>query len=120
MKKEKIEENIKQLRTRIKEIDGKYAAKRAELDKAHNKEISSLKEKEKFMSDKLKAMETEEKMKLVSKIPFDRLKEFASELEKDRKNLEEKRTYVADAVASDSSTTANEESKLIEGGNTVL
>lgn len=111
MKKEKIEESIEQLRTRIKEIDGKYAAKRAELDKAHSKDIASLKEKEKFLSDKLKAMENEEKLKLVSKIPFDRLKEFASELERDKKDLERKRTEAAAAA---------DKNNLSEGGNTEL
>lgn len=91
-KREKIEQSLAEIEGRINALNEKYEGKRKALDDAYAAEVKIQKEKEKLLKAKLKEMETAEKMKLVSKIPFETLRKIAKDLEKDKAALTEKRT----------------------------
>lgn len=94
MRKEKIEQDLRDISDKLLKIKEKYADKKKVLDEAYAADIKVLQEKEKLLKRKLKEMETAEKMKLVSKISFEDLREFSEKLEKDRSFLEKKRALV--------------------------
>ncbi len=98
-KKEKIEKSLAEIEGKINALNEKYADKRKALDDTYAAEVKIQKEKEKLLKAKLKEMETAEKMKLVSKIPFETLRKIAKDLEKDKAAVEEKRNSSTSPVS---------------------
>lgn len=81
MSREKIEQRLSETKEKIKVIDTKYQDRKKALEKSYASEVKTLKEKEKFLTSKLKEIDNKEKIDLVSNISMETLKKAIANIE---------------------------------------